>query len=168
MILSLIFYLSFSWYSSYLYKDIECMNSLHTSILLHTYSRFLFFDILFFCIFLFLPRFIGYKNGMEGGEKGFVTWIKLRIVTFGSLHWKKKVRHRTQKRYFGRKKSFVHSTEPKKGFEFVSILRNILGSVRTTRKNSKKCPESITNNFRQLKFGAKSLEGFVLSTKTVS
>ena len=51
-----------------------------------------------------------------------------------------------------------------KGFEFVSILGTILGSVRTTRKNSKKCPESITNNFRQLKFGAKPLEGFVLTT----
>ena len=64
---------------------------------------------------------------------------------------KKKVRHRTQK-----------------GFEFVSIFGTILDSVWTTRKNSKKCPESITNNFRQLKFGAKLLEGFVLSTKMVS
>ena len=57
------------------------MNSLHTSILSHTYLKLLFFDILFFCIFLFPPRFIGYKNGMEGEERGFLVRIKSRIVT---------------------------------------------------------------------------------------
>ena len=48
-----------------------------------------------------------------------------------------------------------------------SILGNILGSVQTTMKNSKKCPQPITDNFRQLKFLAKPFEGFVLPTKVV-
>ena len=57
------------------------MNSLHASILLHTYSRFLFSEILFSVCFLFSPVFIGYKNGMEEGERGFLARIKSRIVT---------------------------------------------------------------------------------------
>ena len=61
------------------------MNSLHTSILLHTHSRFLFSDILFFACFSFALVFIGYKNGMEGGERGFLARIKSRIVTLSLL-----------------------------------------------------------------------------------
>ena len=57
------------------------MNALHASILLHTYSRFLFSDILFFVCFSFSLVFIGYKNGMEGGERGFLARIKSRIIT---------------------------------------------------------------------------------------
>ena len=59
------------------------MNSLHAPILLHTYriQGFFFFDILFFVFFSFSLIFIGYKNGMEGGERGFLARIKSRIVT---------------------------------------------------------------------------------------
>ena len=57
------------------------MNSLHASILLITYSRFLFSDILFLYVSLSLSFSSDIKNGMEGGEREFLARIKSRIVT---------------------------------------------------------------------------------------